>query len=211
MNYNQLNLFEFLLYLELLFVLITIINAFIITPLLMIITSIFDVISYKVDAINLYLNIPFTILEIVLIKILIDVNAPGSSDFIKILFYLGGLLIFVVNRLIHQKGVYELAIKENNFLLKYDARKYFKITRWLYPVIFIAIIFLGFDFANPVTSLLFTVLNWLYHLKYVGWLLPTLSFLLLNGSIIYSIFFLFNYRKLKRRFEEDFYHDVMNG
>jgi len=177
----------------------------------MIITSIFDVISYKVDAINLYLNIPFTILEIVLIKILIDVNAPGSSDFIKILFYLGGLLIFVVNRLIHQKGVYELAIKENNFLLKYDARKYFKITRWLYPVIFIAIIFLGFDFANPVTSLLFTVLNWLYHLKYVGWLLPTLSFLLLNGSIIYSIFFLFNYRKLKRRFEEDFYHDVMNG
>jgi len=211
MNYNQLNLFEFLLYLELLFVLITIINAFIITPLLMIITSIFDVISYKVDAINLYLNIPFTILEIVLIKILIDVNAPGSSDFINILFYLGGLLIFVVNRLIHQKGVYELAIKENNFLLKYDARKYFKITRWLYPVIFIAIIFLGFDFANPVTSLLFTVLNWLYHLKYVGWLLPTLSFLLLNGSIIYSIFFLFNYRKLKRRFEEDFYHDVMNG
>jgi hypothetical protein len=211
MTFNHLNLIEFLLYLELLFALITVMNSFIITPTLILITSILDLNSYKTDAINLYLNIPFVIIEIILIKILIDANTSNLSILVKTLYYIGGASIFIINQLIHKKSVYELAIKENNFLLKYDARKFFKLTRWLYPLLFFAIMPLSFDFTNSLTTMFFNILKWLFNLKYVGWLIPWLSYGLLIGSFSYAVFFLLHYRKLKREFDRDFYNDVLNG
>jgi hypothetical protein len=183
----------------------------IIGPILILISSILKLSSYKTDAINLYLNIPWFIVEIVIIKILIDANISNHSVLVKILFYAGGISIFIINRLIHQKSVYELAIKENDFLLKYSARKYFNLTRWLYPTIFIIIMPLSISFANPITTSLFDLIKWLCNLKYIGWLLPLVSVGLLIGSFSYAVFFLLNYRKLKRHFDSDYYNDVLKG
>jgi len=211
MTHNHLNLLEFLLYLELLFALIMFVQAVIIPLPIGIVSSLFNIVSYKEDAFILYSNILFTIIEIGLIKILIAENSIGQSILYKIGFYLGGLFILIVNQLIHRKSVYELAIKENDFLLKYTSRKFFKLTNWLYPLIFIVIVFVPYDIKNPVSDGIFSLLNWLFHIKYIGASLPLVSGLLLLGSITYGIFFLFNFGKIKRAFDEDFYNDVLNG
>lgn len=211
MIYNHLSLINFLLYLELLFVLIILFQSFIVPLPTILITSIFNVISYKTDTFILYLNIPFTIIEIISLKILIADNTSNFPFLFKSLFYIGGAVILTINHLIHRKDVYKLAIKENNFLLKYTAWKFFKLFNWLYPLTFLVAMFVSFDLTNPLSSWLFSVLTWLSHLKYIGGLLPTISFMLLLGTFSYAIFFLFGFRKLKRDFEAGFYNDALNG
>lgn len=209
MIYNHLNPVEFLLYLELLFALIIIIQSVIIPLPFTFITSIFNVISYKSDAIILYLNIPFTVIGIISVKVLIVENTLNLTSLDKSFFYAGGLFILAINQLIHRKSVYQLAIKENNFLLKYTTWKFFKLINWLYPLIFLSIMFVNFDFKNFISSGLFFIINWFYHVKFIGGLLPILSALMLLGTTGYAIFFSFNFCKIKKEFEIDFYNDAL--
>jgi hypothetical protein len=207
MTYNHLNFISFLLYVELLFALLIVIHSFLVPIPLTIVTSIFNIISYKTDAIVLYLNIPFTIIEIVSLKILIGNNTGNCSWLLKLAFIIGGMFILIINQLLHRKSVYELAIKENNYLLKYSAWRFFKLVKWLYPLVFVLSIVFNFDFSNPISNGLFFLMDKIYQIKYVGAFLPVFGGLLLVGSIWYAIIFLFTFRKLKRTFEADFYHD----
>lgn len=205
MTYYKLSLIDFLLYLELLLVIVIIFKAFLIAPLIIAIGSAFSVVSYKLDALNLYFNIPFSILELIIIQILIHSNTLNSPILVKSLFWVGGILIFTINKLISQNSIYSLATKQHDFLLHYTARKYFKINKWLFFVGFFLVILLGYDLTNPITTVLFDFLTFLFRNKYIGWILPTIAWMLLAGSVSYSIYFLFNYRDLKRDFDQDFH------
>jgi len=95
----------------------------------------------------------------------------------------------VITRLLYQKDIYELAAREDNFLLKYYSDKYFKTTYLLVLVFLLILIFGPFKGANPITIFCLSIINWFLNIRVIGALIPWIAGILLIGTFNIALSF----------------------
>jgi len=179
------------MYLELLMVTILISKLVFDFFLSMILSVVFNVIDYKVDAVRIYEDIPETIIYMVTMKYLIvqnTINNPNASTF---LYYLGGALILFIAKIIYQRNLYELAYKEGDPILQHNARRFYRVIYWVYLIFLITLVYVDVDLNNPISNFYINIIAWVSHINYVGWLFTYVAGLLLLGSFYYSLIFIF--------------------
>lgn len=189
MDTNNLNIFYFLVYIEIMLLVLGLLRT-IVTFFVGIILAIFNVRDDKQDMVALWTEIPLMFILLLTTTHLAFINTVDASLGLKILYYLSAAVILLVFRLLHQKDVYGLADKEGNILLEYYARKYFRITLWIFFILFLILIFGPFKTENPITSFCISSITWVLNIKFIGWLIPWFAGILLVGTLYMGFAFL---------------------
>lgn len=188
MDTNNLNILYYLVYVEIILLVLGLIRT-VLNFIVGIIMSIFNVIEYKQDNFMILTEIPLMILLLFTTTHLAYINTIDSSLGIKILFYASTAMSLLIFRLLYQKDIYELASKENNLLLRYYSEKYFRISFWTFLILFLFLIFGPFKGDNPISTLCINIVHWALNIKVIGSAILWLAGVLFIGTLYMTISF----------------------
>jgi len=113
MEITNLNLFYFLVYTEITFVILSVLKL-LLTFFMSIILSIFKLPDYKQDIFIIYTEIPLMLILLVVSTHLAYINTINETIFTKVIFFTCLFLVVLIFRLLYQKDIYGLAKKEDN-------------------------------------------------------------------------------------------------
>ncbi len=151
--------------------------------LISLIIVILKIVEYKGNIIMLFTEIPMMFFIILLSQHLIHINTSESSFLIKLVYILSSGFLITVYRLMYHGDVYEISNKRGDFLLYYHSKKFFKITYWIYLIYFIILSLGLFDTNMVIVSQSLDFIYSILKIKYIGWLIPWVSIILIIGSI----------------------------
>jgi len=182
MKEELLKLFYFLVYVEMILLLFVIFRHLVgmIISLIIVISKIDE---WKGNIVMLFTEIPMIFFIILLSQHLVQINTSDSSFFTKLVYILSSGFLIMVFRLMYHGDVYEISNKRRDYLLYYHSKKFFKITYWIYFFYFIIMSLGVFDtnilIVNQSLELIYSILK----IKYIGWLIPWFSIVLIIGSV----------------------------
>ncbi len=148
----------------------------------------FNLIEYKVNIIVLLTEIPAMLLTILTVTHLAFINTVDKSVAMKLLYFSTAALLILIQRLLYQGYIYDIADERNDILLKYDSRIFFKITYWIYLLFFLIFVFGVFNGANRITDFCLGTVSWALNLKLIGEIIPWVAGLMVIGSIKMILF-----------------------